>query len=416
VNTLQTQFNAELHFWNDRLKLNADYTYRREGQNSLRTLLPYRIGFGPGDVREEGNSSVYRYAGFENYNVLNVYTTFNQTWGRHAFTALVGFNQEDYRLEGYGAQQQDLISGSFPVLQLATGERQVDDRVETFALRGAFYRFNYILNDRYIFEINGRYDGSSRFPADARWGFFPSASAAWNVSREAFMRPLSGTVSLLKLRASYGSLGNQQLVDGSGNFINYGYLPSMQAYQAPYLVGGARPLAIRAPQEVSPNYSWERVNTANVGLDLGLFGDRLLLNADLYQRNTLDMLTLGKELPGVLGADEPRENAADLRTTGWELSVQYRDRFTVARSPLTFGARFVLSDSRTEITRFDNPGGSILQYYEGQELGEIWGLRNDGIFENEDQIAALDQTAIIPWGRSASCPAGPVTKTWTATA
>ncbi|SDL92754.1 TonB-linked outer membrane protein, SusC/RagA family [Catalinimonas alkaloidigena] len=405
--SIQTQFNVELSFWQKLLKVNADYTYRRRNENYKSYQTPYLIGYGPGDVRQEGSSSVYRYAEFENYNVLNVYATLQKDWGVHSFTALAGFNEESFRLEAFSAQKLGIISPSFPVLELATGESTANDYVDTYALRGAFYRLNYILKNRYIFELNGRYDGSSRFPREKRFGFFPSASAAWNISQEPFMQPLAGTLSLLKLRASYGSLGNQLIVDAGGSYLNYGYVPSMEAYLQSYLIGGARPYAIHAPGLVSPNYTWEKVNTANVGLDLGLFNDRLNLNVDVYQRNTLGMLTLGKELPGVLGASEPRENAADLRTNGWEASLLYRTNFAVANSPFSFNARMVLSDSRSTITRFDNPSGSILQYYKGMELGEIWGLKNDGLFETEDQIATLDQTSIIPWGALSIVPGWP---------
>jgi hypothetical protein len=203
-----------------------------------------------------------------------------------------------------------------------------------------------------------------------------------------------------KWRASYGSLGNQ-------NVSNFGYIASMSTYPMNYLIAGQRPYAISTPGLVSPNYTWEKVNTLNFGVDLGLFNDQFTVVFDHYTRNTLDMLTLGRQLPAVLGASEPRENAADLRTRGWELSLGYRQGFEVASSPLNFNARFVLSDSRSHITRFDNPTGSILQYYEGMELGEIWGLESDGLFKTVEEIAALDQTSIIPWGALQIVPGWP---------
>ena len=110
------------------------------------------------------------------------------------------------------------------------------------------------------------------------------------------------------------------------------------------------------------------------------------------------MWTLGKELPGVLGTSEPMENAANLRTLGWELSVNFRDGFQLAGSPFNYSARFIVSDNRTKITKFDNPNKLLNQYYVGQELGEIWGLESDGFFTSKEEIAALDQTAIVPWG------------------
>ena len=140
---------------------------------------------------------------------------------------------------------------------------------------------------------------------------------------------------------------------------------------------------------------------------MGLFEDQLSLTLDVYERNTKGMLTLGRDLPDVLGAQEPEENAADLQNKGWELSLNYRNNFQAGNSPLYFGARFILSDSRAYITEFDNPNQNLTQYYKGMELGEIWGLKSDGLFQSEDEIEQLDETAIIPWGALSIVPGWP---------
>ena len=399
-NSLQSRFTAQLSFWEDMLKVNADYTYRRGNTNYNYYTTKYNIGFGPDDIREEGQNYAYRRARFEDYNVFNVYSTFAKDFGIHDLTAIVGFNQEYYRSETFSAERNNVISASLPSIALATGESNVNEFIGDWAIRGAFYRLNYILLDRYIVEFNGRYDGSSRFPSDKRFGFFPSASAAWRVDQENFFAPVSNVMSTLKLRASYGSLGNQSV-------SNYGYIPTMQAVQSNYLIGGTRPQEIIPPGLVSPNYTWETVNTVNFGVDMGFLDDRLTANFDIYERNTLGMLTLGRDLPDVLGAAEPNENAADLRNRGWELALNYRDNFEVGGSPLNFSTKFVLSDSRATITNFDNPNRNLTQFYEGMELGEIWGLQSDGLFQSEDEIQQLDQTAIIPWGALSIVPGWP---------
>ncbi len=400
-NSLQSRFTAELSFWEDMLKVNADYTYRRGNTNYNYYTTKYNIGFGPEDVREEGQNYAYRSAEFEDYNVFNIYSTFHKEFGSiHDLTAIVGYNQEYYRSEWFSADRNNVISSSLPTIALATGIADVNEEINDWAIRGAFYRLNYILLDRYIIEFNGRYDGSSRFPSDKRFGFFPSASAAWRVDQENFFSPVTNVMSTLKLRASYGSLGNQS-VD------NYGYIPTMNAVQSDYLIGGNRPQEIIPPGLVSPNYTWETVNTLNFGVDMGFFEDRLVANFDIYERNTLGMLTLGKDLPDVLGATEPAENAADLQNRGWEFSLNYRDDFVVGGSPMSFSTKFVLSDSRTSITNFDNPNRNLTQYYVGMELGEIWGLQSDGLFKSEDEIQQLDQTAIIPWGALSIVPGWP---------
>lgn len=397
--TIQSRFTAEASFFDQLLKINTDYTVQRNSENYNYYTTSYPIGYGPEDIREEGENYAYRNAGFSYYNVFNLYGTLSKEWGQHAFTAIVGFNQEDFRNEFFSASKQGLISSSFPTIGLATGLSTTTETIDTYALRGAFYRVNYILKEKYIVEFNGRYDGSSRFPKDQRFGFFPSGSVAWRVDQESFMSSLS-SVSNFKLRGSYGSLGNQ-------NVSNYGYISSMGTYQPGYLIDDQRPFAVSTPGLVSQNYTWEKVNTVNFGIDLGLFEDRFNFNFDMYKRNTLDMLTRGKDLPGILGATEPNENAADLETKGWELSMHYRNQLSLAGEPFNLDARVILSDSRSWITRFDNPNNSILQYYKGMELGEIWGFENDGLFESVEEIAELDQSAIIPWGALSIVPGWP---------
>lgn len=398
--TLQSRFTAEASFFEELLKINADYTVQRNSENYNYFTTAYQIGYGPEDIREEGENYAYRNAGFSYYNVFNLYGTLFKECDQHAFTAILGFNQEDFRNEFFSASKQGLISSSFPTIGLATGISNTNEIIDTYALRGAFYRVNYIFKDKYIVEVNGRYDGSSRFPKDQRFGFFPSGSVVWRIDQEPFMSPLSDQVSNFKLRGSYGSLGNQ-------NVSNYGYIPSMGTFQQGYLIDGQRPFAVSTPGLVSGNYSWEKVNTLNFGMDLGLFEDRFNFNFDIYKRNTLDMLTRGKDLPGVLGASEPNENAADLETKGWEASLHYRNQFSLAGSPFNFDTRLILSDSRSWITRFDNPSNSILQFYEGMEMGEIWGFENDGFFESVEEIAELDQASIIPWGALSIVPGWP---------
>lgn len=391
-NGIQTTFSGELRVIKDKLKVNADYTLRNDNgkENSFSTF--YEIGFGENDIRQEGDTRAIRSSTEIDHKILNVYGTYQDQFGDHALTAILGFNQEEYRQEYFMANRLDIISPYLPSLELATGNQTVEESIGTYALRGAFYRLNYIYKDRYIFEVNGRYDGSSRFPKENRFGFFPSFSGAWNISQEDFMQSLNPTLNYLKLRASYGTLGNQGIDD------YYGYIPYIDSYQGDYMIGGRITQEASAPSLVSSNYTWEEVVNKNIGLDVGLFNNKLSFNFDYYIRDTNGMLTLGRELPNVLGAQEPNENAADLRTKGWELSVNYRGSFDLADRPFNFDAKFVISDSKSKITQFDNPSGSLTQFYNGMDLGEIWGLTSDGFFQSEEEIAALDQSFINNWG------------------
>ncbi|NJM25057.1 MAG: SusC/RagA family TonB-linked outer membrane protein, partial [Bacteroidia bacterium] len=400
ISMIQTSFNGELSFLDRMIRFNADYSIRRETQNYDRFQTKYKIGFGPNDVREEGTNNAYRWAGYENYSVLNAYATFEKSLGKHALNAVVGYNQEYSKTEWFSASKDKIISASLPTIALATGEAVVDEGITDWAVRGAFYRLNYIFDNKYIVELNGRYDGSSKFPKDDRFGFFPSASAAWRVDKENFWGSLGNTIDLFKIRGSYGSLGNQFVSE-------YGYIATMNANRGSYLIDGTLPQIVSSPPLVSANYTWEEVSTRNLGVDLGFLQRRVTLSFDLYNRATKGMLTQGRDLPDVLGAAEPKENAADLETKGWELSLGFENEFTVAGKPLRLTSSFILSDSRSYITKFDNPNRSLTQYYEGMELGEIWGLKSDGLFQTEEEIADLDQSSIVPWGALSVVPGWP---------
>lgn len=399
--SLQTQFNAELTLIKNKLKLNGEFTYRRGAENYDEYGLPIDIGFGPNDVRTEGTSYVRKYTGFDDYTVLNLYATYNQKWNKHALSVMGGYNQEYSRSEINDLTLNNLISSSYPSTGLATAFGGLPTQaIADWALQGLFYRVNYTFDDKYIVEFNGRYDGTSRFPKDKRFGFFPSASVAWRVDQEAFMENLHATVSNFKLRASYGSLGNQ-LVG------NYDYIATLRRTTSNYLINDELPITLAPPRLVSPNYTWEDVSTINLGTDIGLFNNKLNFTFDIYQRDTKGMLVPGQEMPAVLGAASPIENSADLRTRGWEFSAAYQTSFRTSSDPVNFSARLVVSDSRSEITRFDNPSGRLTNYRPHMQLGEIWGLQSDGLFQNQAEIDALDQSAIIPWDALSIVPGWP---------
>lgn len=390
-NRLQSTFSAEMSFWEKMLTVNANFTFMKGNEDYNWFKNKYVIGYGPNDIRELGDSKAYKSTTNDYYSVLELFATFNKAFDKHYVTGILGFNQEYNRWNWYKAEREGIISTSLPSIGLSSGDQFVSEQYADWAIRGLFFRANYTYDNRYIFEVNGRYDGTSRFPKEKRFGFFPSASAAWRVDAEPFFESFLSTVSQLKVRASYGSLGNQLVGE-------YGYIPAMSSQLGNYIVNGKLQQVVTPPSLVSPDYTWEEVRTLNGGLDLAFLDNKLTATVDVYRRDTKGMLTLGKELPGVLGASEPKENAADMKTTGWELTVGYRDQFQLDGKPFNWGVKFMLSDNRSWITRFDNPNGSLTQYYKGQELGEIWGLQSDGFFQSEDEIKNLNQSSIIPWG------------------
>lgn len=309
---------------------------------------------------------------------------------------MAGYNREYSSYRTYNTRKVNLITSALPEINLATGNATASNTWNELALEGYFGRVNYIYDDKYIVEFNGRYDGSSRFPKGDRWGFFPSGSLAWVLSQEQFMSNVNEVLNLsnLKLRASYGSLGNQVLLDDNGNPIYYPSIASLSSSVINYVVEGDKPTAVKQPGVVAKNLTWETVSTVNVGFDMSLFRNKFMFSFDKYTRYTNDMLTRSKELPAVFGATEPKTNAADLKTKGWEITASYRDRFTLMNSPFDWSVKFMIADYKSWITKFDNPTRSLSDYYEGQRIGEIWGFINDGYFSSQAELDALDQSAI----------------------
>ena len=404
--------SATAIFLNGDLQVNGDASFKRELWKTHIDTKKYKIGYGPNDVREEGgNGSVNEINGYLNNNAYNLYTTYKKTLGDHAFSALLGYNQEDYSYPVTDAYRDMLLSSSLPYIGLTSGTALIGSSYEAYASKSVFSRLNYTFKDRYILEATGRYDGSSRFPTSRRWGFFPSASAAWIASSEDFFKPITAVASTFKVRASYGSLGNQNASLNDKYARDFGYLQALPTGSSPYLIDGSKQQVITSAPGLSVDpqtYTWEKVSTINAGTDIGFFKDKILITYDYYVRNTTGMLTAGEELPAVLGTTVPRQNAADLRTKGWELSVTYRDRFNLASKPFNFETKLFLSDSRAVITKFKNDQNLFSSNYRvGQEIGEIWGLENDGVFQNAAEIAALDETSIIPWGALSIVPGWP---------
>ena len=197
-------------------------------------------------------------------------------------------------------------------MNLATGEKNVGYEETHWSINGFFFRLNYNYEQRYLIEFNGRYDGSSKFPKDDRYAFFPSVSAAWRISGESFWEPLRTWWDDMKIRASYGSLGNQV----TGDLGNFPYLASYGTNTSyGMILGGARPVAVTPAGLVSAAFTWETVNQMDFGFDALFLNQRLSAGFDWYRRDTKDMLTAGQALPAVLGASVPVENAADLKTT-----------------------------------------------------------------------------------------------------
>lgn len=394
ITELQSSFGAKATIIKGIFDIKGEATFRR-GASLTRAFdvpIPYKTG--PNNpILNTGSTTSWAQNTNANtdYSVFNVYGDFHKSFGQHSLQVLAGFNQEYRKSISSSISRNNIISTTLPSIGLSTGTMSSSESITDWAVRGLFYRLSYDYKNKYLLELNGRYDGTSRFPEGKRWGFFPSVSAGWVVSDEEFIRSINSNnyISLLKLRGSYGILGNQASVG------EYDYIPSMASSQVSQILGTSRPLTVNAPGAVSGNFSWENIATVNIGVDLAFMRNRLQVNFDQFTRYTNDMLIPGKTLPAVFGTSVPKENAGDLKTTGWEFRLGWRDQFNLGKSPFQYNVAFNLADSRSYITRFDNPNKLLNQYYEGQEIGEIWGADIIGYFQNQDQIKnSPDQKAM----------------------
>lgn len=392
---LRTQFGSRFDIIKDVFFVQGAFAYTTYKNREQYFYSPTSYTDGPDRAPKYINeiTSAHAKNGDTKDIYIDLYATFNKTFKeKHAVTAMIGFNQDEYTYYNTNLSRKDLISTSVPGIGLATGDMSVGEGQGAKATRSGFGRVSYVYNDKYIVEFNGRYDGTSIFPKNDRFVFSPSASAGWVISKEGFFEPLRKAISFFKVRASYGQLGNQDLK------AYYPYLATMGTGKMGPIIDGKQPVYIGTPGLVSGSLTWEKVTTANVGADLNFFDNRLSLSGEYYIRRTKDMLTKGQTLPNVLGTGIPLQNAADLKTRGWELTVGYKDQFKVAGKEMNIGVNFNIADSRSFITKFDNPEGLLGDYYEGYEMGQQWGLTTLGFFTSEEDIKNhADQTAVTSY-------------------
>lgn len=379
------------------LTINMDYTfnyYAEHGKVHRKTFNEYGIDGKFLQVFQHSRpNGVSESQANDTYNAFNLFGDYELTLGKHYFKVMAGYNQETKHTRGFSASRDELISNDLPSMDAATGEKYVGNSDDSWATRSGFFRVNYSFADRYLLEVNGRYDLSSKFPKDDRSVFSPSFSLGWKLSEESwFKQATNGFFDELKIRASYGSLANQALDNGW-----YAYLSNYGTGTLGYIMGGKQPQYVLPGGLVSNTVTWEKVTQWDLGLDFVILQNRLKGTFDYYQRKTTDMLGPGRILPNILGMSEPLENAADMVTRGWELALTWNDQLD---NGLHYSVGFNLSDTRAEITKYDNPTKSLSSpYYEGQIVGDIWGYESS-LFQSADEIASAPDQSKLDGGIS----------------
>lgn len=402
------------------LSFTGDFTYRQyQSRNTSRSnvmyyreypdgeLLSYATGAGANRLDEAVNTNQYY-----STNIFGTYDdTFNQA---HHLSVVGGMNYEAWKNKNISAYGENLVSTDLDDLDLVGQNAEgatitgVGGGQNEYALLGIFGRINYDYKSRYLFEVSGRYDGTSCFASGSRWGFFPSASAGWRISEESFFQPVRQWIDNLKVRGSFGSLGNQNI----SSYYSFARLISISSLGYTFGEGSVLPKYSSLSAPIASGMTWETAQQWDFGFDLTMLGNRLNLTVDGYIRDTKDMLTDGVDLPGVYGADLPDMNAADLRTKGYEITLNWRDRLTLGNKPFEYSVGLNLSDYKSVITKYDNENKTFAKdYYEGMEIGEIWGYVTDGLFQTDEEAKAYAEKVDLSYvlkGQTGGWQAGDV--------
>ena len=367
------------------LTFNGDYTFtyragRYKGVGYSEDLVNTWSLFGENFAHGKINTSTFIETENTHYynHVANMFLNYNGSWSGHNLNVMVGANLDKSEYEYLYYERHGMQDENLPELALCSEEYSYTHSHSHGGSAGIFARINYDYKGIYLLELSGRYDGSSKFPTHTQWAFFPSGSVGYRISEEGYFQEAKEYVSNLKLRASYGVIGNQEI--GSNMFLE---TMSKTTNGVSWLgTGSSKYDYFGTPKMVDPTLTWETIATTNVGIDLGFLKNELNVNFDWYQRETTGMLAPGQALPQVLGASAAYENAGSLRTRGWELNIDWRHTFRDADN-LTLHANFNLADYKATITQWDSNDLTNTKYT-GKEYGEIWGFQTDRYFTFED--------------------------------
>lgn len=353
-------------------RINNDFTHvdRQTVYGYDVNKQPYAIANETSSVREEAYKS-----NFFNPNIFTEYQ-WNLESG-HNMKFMVGFQSELFKQRSVTGQQDGIIAGK-PTLNTTGSNAKASGGYSEWATAGFFGRVNYDYKGRYLLEANVRYDGTSRFLKDQRWNWFPSFSLGWNVAQEAFFEDYTDIFNTLKIRGSWGELGNQN----TDNWYPFYRIMNYNTNDGDWLVNGKRPNTASEGKLISASLGWEKTQTLDIGFDLGMLNNRLVVNFDYFQRKSKDMVGPGVELPIVLGIGVPNVNNMDVTSKGWELQLSWRDQI----KDFKYGVTLALSDNKVTVDKYPNPSKHLDRPYAGQEVGEIWGYKSLGIAKTDEEM------------------------------
>lgn len=364
---------------------NGDRMYVDDAGNPTQTGGMPAWRFPVNNYVTKENSYVYQSTWTAQRHTVNAYTVYNWNLNNdHAFKFTLGTNVVAYKWNSHSSRKSQLINDDNPQFSFAEGVEAVLGDANWDSQLGYFGRINYAFRDKYLLEGNLRYDATSKFPEFMRWKWYPSFSAGWVVSKENFMESLAPVLSFMKLRGSWGSIGDQSVPNGL-------YISDLGAVRKGLWLNsnGEQYNYLGTPQPVSAGIGWQNIVTLNLGADLRFFNNKFGVVFDWFQRETQDMIIPGEDLPATYGAGAPEGNYGNLRTRGWEIALDFNHRF---QNGLGLNLTANVSDAITDITKaadwntsWDNRNINNT-WVTGKRYGDIYGYVTDRLFQKEDFV------------------------------
>ena len=319
---------------------------------------------------------IYRITQNDQWNTINLNTTYEMSLNDiHKFKFMLGMNSVAYNYENNWSQITQLVDYSNPQFNLATGVQTTGGNKYWESQQGYFGRVNYNFKDKYLLEANLRYDGTSKFPTSLQWRYFPSFSGGWRVNEESWMNWSKSILNALKVRGSWGTIGDQTV-------SNSLYVPTMAGSFNNFILGGAKLYQFGTPGAVSATVTWQDITTLDLGLDARLLKSELGVAFDWFRRSTENMIVPQEGIPVTYGSGAPQGNFGSLRTDGVELQLDYNHRF---KNGVGINMVATFADAKTIITKYGSTQ-SIDSWYVGKTYGEIWGYETDRLYQKEDFV------------------------------
>ncbi len=336
-----------------------------------------------GDGSYQGPNSVSDNIGRSTNTILQAILSYDKNIGPHNIHALIGSSRESFRHDVDNAFRQNLPNNSLTELNAGATDGMTNSGSAYETRLGSYFgRINYDYKGKYLLEVSTRYDGSSKFAEEKRWGWFPSFSAGWRISEEDFMKNMTA-LSNLKIRGSYGTLGN----NATGDYL---YIPKIALGQN-YAFGSSISSGAAQVSATNPDLQWEKSTTFDLGIDLGLFGNKFNFTADYYNRYTDDIL-ISVPVSSIYGLPAPTVNAGAMRNKGWEFLTGYND----TKGAFTYHASFIVAFNKSNVEHYPNPAKGYRIEEEGSPWNAFYGYEYIGKYQTDDEVANAPKVAGTP--------------------